>query len=354
MKPVARLLAAGMALWVLPVWGDAPRVAAYVGKEVITEKDLRMEVESRPEARALEETFRGEDLAERRRNMEAGILDQMITRRLVVREARKLLKEMDQGLLAARIAREVSFRGLEDEEQLRRALQDEGVTWEKFKTRMEDEILVFQYEHYKTRRKDFISPEAVRLFYERHKDAAAVEHRSVDGLLRRVEMRTPDTARVRHLIIRPADTKGLTVADLPRVHGLGAKLNEEFPATASLDDVAAWATEAVKRYPEVDVTLVMDEEFGADVLEDAMNQPEGVWGPAKQTLIPTRAQGVELERWDRFMVIERRPGRLRPLREVQEEIERYLSDGARDRELGILKERLWKKGAVRVLYGSTG
>lgn len=354
MLKTASLLMVMGSLLVPTLRADTPRVAAYVGKDVITQQELKTEVEGRQEFQRLESSFQGSDLAERRRNLEAGILDQMITRRLVVKEARKLIKEVDQGLLSARIAREVSMRGLEDEEQLRRSLQDAGVTWEKFRTQMEDEILVYQYEGYKTRRKDYISPEAVMLFYNRHMDTAAVEHWSVDGILRRVELRTPDTARVRHLIIRPADTKGLTVADLPRVHGLGAKIQEEFPATATLDAVAAWASEVVKRYPEVDVSLVMDEEFGADILEEVMDQPVGVWGAAKQTLNPTRFQNVELERWDRFMVIEKRPGRLRPLREVQDEIERYLSDGARDRELGILKERLWKKGAVRILYGSSG
>ena len=173
----------------------------------------------------------------------------------------------------------------------------------------------------------------------------------MDGLLRRVELRTPTTARVRHLIIRPREAKGLTEADLPRVHGLGAKLEEEFPAGVSLDAVAAWASEAMRRYPEVMVVLIREEEFGADVLGEAFSQPEGAWGPGRLTRIPTMTQGVELERWDRFFVVERRPGRLRPLREVQAEIERYLGDGARDRELGILKERLWKKGAVRVLHG---
>ena len=59
--------------------------------------------------------------------------------------------------------------------------------------------------------------------------------------------------------------------------------------------------------------------------------------------------GVKNERWTRVKVIEHKEKHVIPFDQIKTQIESYLNAAAHDREMQILKSRLWKSGGVKIL-----
>jgi hypothetical protein len=328
-------------------------VVAYVGHEVITRRELQEAVNYSPDAITLKRQFQGEHLARRWKNLEKIILEEQITRKLIAREARKFISYIDPEEVETRIAATVYRRGLKNRDELKALLHEEGLSWQEWRRALEDDVYIEYYSSYVTRRQYLIRPEEARKFYEQHKHQVKEEHRSVDGKIRRVLFKTPDVLLVNHLYLKPAPFIK-TIEALSKAHALIRVLVMEFK---NLDkkNLKAWIEKTRLEHKNVEIAFIEKQEclFGAGTLgtleEEAFQSDLGTWSRMHLSREATNFQNIQIERWDAIEVISKKKGKQLAFREIRDQILLYLRQSIRDREMKILKDRLWKTGYVKIV-----
>jgi peptidyl-prolyl cis-trans isomerase SurA len=143
------------------------RVVAVVNKEVITWSDLykMMESEANEQMKALNEEERRKVFKEN----EAVFLDKLIDIRLQIQEAAKLgiavssedVKEAIEG-----IKKKYSLT----DKALEESLQKEGLTYEGYKKRLSEQILISKFINHQIRNKIVVSEDDVKKYMQTHKE----------------------------------------------------------------------------------------------------------------------------------------------------------------------------------------
>lgn len=140
------------------------RVVAVVNKEVITWSELykAMEMELSAQARGLTD----EDRANLFKHREASFLEQLIDMKLQLQEAQKIgLKVRDDEIQEAIEGIKKKYQMSDDE--LRESLAKEGLTFEEYRRKLSEQILISQFVTRQIRNKIVVTDEQVKRYIEK-------------------------------------------------------------------------------------------------------------------------------------------------------------------------------------------
>jgi peptidyl-prolyl cis-trans isomerase SurA len=148
------------------------RVVALVNKEVITWSELyrMMEGEATDDIKKLQEEERRKVFKEH----EEDFLNRLIDIRLQVQEAKRLGIEVSPDDVKEAIENIKNKYVLTDEE-LKASLEKEGLTFDAYKERLSEQILISKLVNQQVRSKIVVSDEEVDEFYNEHKDSSVFE-----------------------------------------------------------------------------------------------------------------------------------------------------------------------------------
>jgi peptidyl-prolyl cis-trans isomerase SurA len=148
------------------------RVIALVNKEVITWSELyrMMEQEATDEMKTLDEAERRNIFKEH----EEEFLDRLIDIRLQVQEAKRLGIEASPEDVEEATENIKKKYALTDE-ALKASLEKEGLTFDEYKERLSEQILISKLVNQQVRGKIVVSDEEIDEFYTKHKDEFVLE-----------------------------------------------------------------------------------------------------------------------------------------------------------------------------------
>jgi peptidyl-prolyl cis-trans isomerase SurA len=179
------------------------RVAATVNGEVVTLSEIAER--AGPEYERAERLPPGKERDEARGAALRRAFDQIVAEKLLAAEAQALQLEVSEQQVAAAIE-DIKARNRFDDEQLERALGEQGLDLATFRAQVRRELETYQVLQYKVRGKVKVSDEDLRNYYQRHPQEFGGE----------------DELRVRHIFLPlPEDA---TSADEARVRSQGERI----------------------------------------------------------------------------------------------------------------------------------
>jgi peptidyl-prolyl cis-trans isomerase SurA len=170
------------------------RVVAVVNKEVITWSELYkiMESEASEQTRALKDQEKSRVF----RNSEAAFLEKLIDMKLQLQEARRIgLQVKDEEVREAieNIKKKYQMTDAALEESLKR----EGMTFEEYKKKIGEQILISQFINHQIKSKVVITDEYVKNYMETHKGSSSGEE---EFRLRQIFIKKPKDDSMRREI----------------------------------------------------------------------------------------------------------------------------------------------------------
>ncbi|MFH1799027.1 MAG: peptidylprolyl isomerase [Candidatus Omnitrophota bacterium] len=142
------------------------KVLVVVNDEVLTQRDLDKVFV--PLKQRYESTFSGEELKERLKEAETGMLEQMINSKLAVSLAKKSKIEIDEKELQKKIEKIRSY--YKTEEEFLQALSAKGMTLSDFKSEIRDGMLAQNFIDKEVGSKVTIFPTEVEELYQKNKE----------------------------------------------------------------------------------------------------------------------------------------------------------------------------------------
>jgi peptidyl-prolyl cis-trans isomerase SurA len=193
------------------------RVAATVNGEVVTLSEISER--AAPEVQRAEDLPAGKERDEARAAALRRAFDQIVAEKLLASEAQALQLEVTEQQVAAAVE-DIKARNHFDDEQLARALADQGLDLPTFRAQVRRELETYQVLQYRVRGKVKVTEEDLRNYYQRHPQEFGGE----------------DEVHVRHIFLPLPE--GATAADEARVRAQGEKIlqrlksGEDFAAVA--------------------------------------------------------------------------------------------------------------------------
>ena len=190
---MSRFLIAALVLGLALAAGPAParaavidRIIAVVNDEILTLSDLQEEMQE--ELRKVTEQYVGEEQERRRVETERRLLEALIDRRLQMQEA-KSVKLMPSAAEVNASLEDIKKRGgATTDAGFQDALRREGLTLERFRRSVEEQIAISRLVSKDVRSKIILPEEDLRRYYDEHPEEFT---------------RIPEV-RLRHLLIRAA------------------------------------------------------------------------------------------------------------------------------------------------------
>lgn len=170
-------LAAAIATLIMPSRAAAPNlvngIAVVVGDAVITYKDIHLALEK--DLEILERRF-GNQPAEFNRlaaEMERAKLEQMVENQLVLQEFKRAGYVLPESYFQSRIDEDIRRWG--DRLTLTKSLQAEGLTFESYRTKIRERIILQEMWRAKVPHDPVISPTKIENYYTQNRDKFKVE-----------------------------------------------------------------------------------------------------------------------------------------------------------------------------------
>ena len=292
-------------------------IVAVVNEDIITLSEYKKEYDSR--MRMLRAQLQGEDLIKQQEIMKENLLESLITDKLLLQEARKLnLNVTEQVRMTLdNIKRE---NNLNSDEELRRALAQQGITYEDFIRQMEQNMLkqniIFNMvgskividdseivSYYKVHREDFIEPVeyTLKMIY------IAKEGKSSEEIESKKE-----------------------------------RIDERLVASEDFGQVAGELSEGPEKDSQGDLGSYKRGELQKE-LEQAVENLE------VNTVTPwLDMQGA----WVRLKLVGKKDRRLRDFQEVRKEIEGIIFEERQQEELGKYMLDIRSKSYIKILIGN--
>jgi peptidyl-prolyl cis-trans isomerase SurA len=179
------------------------RVAATVNGEVVTLSEIAER--AGPEYERAQALPAGKERDEARGAALRRAFDQIVAEKLLAAEAQALQLAVSEQQVAAAIE-DIKARNRFDDEQLGRALAEQGLDLATFRAQVRRELETYQVLQYRVRGKVNVSDEDLRNYYQRHPQEFGGE----------------DELRVRHIFLPLPE--GATTADEARVRAQGEKI----------------------------------------------------------------------------------------------------------------------------------
>jgi Parvulin-like peptidyl-prolyl isomerase len=191
-----RLLVLTLCLAVLPLIRVVAQsevidgIAAVVNNDVITYSQVREVIGV--QERMLRDSYRGEELANRIKEMRLRALKDLIDRQLILQEFKKRELSIPDYAIEDRIQQIIRTEFGGDRSAFVRTLRAQGYTVARFKEITRDQIIVFEMKRANMKKDSVVSPAQVQAYYDKHK----------------ADYTTPEQIKLRMIVLREDDDAG--------------------------------------------------------------------------------------------------------------------------------------------------
>ncbi|MBI3989086.1 MAG: peptidylprolyl isomerase [candidate division NC10 bacterium] len=165
------------------------KVVAVVNGEVLTLSELQEE--GKPLLRRIVQELTGEEQKEQMKATQQQLLEAMILRRLQLQEAKKEEIQTPPAEVTAAIEGIKRRGGFETDEELKAALAKEGITFERFKKGIEEQLLLSKIVTKQVTSTVILSEEELQRYYQEHQDQYK---RPLEVKLRHIFIQVPQRA----------------------------------------------------------------------------------------------------------------------------------------------------------------
>jgi len=266
-------------------------VAVIVNDSIITYQDVEQYIGQAVELLARQYTRQAEVMRQKISEARQDGTDQLVERQLILHDFKTAGYQFPESIIEDTIQERVKQR-FRDRVTMMQTLREQGITYETFRQRQHDEIIVEAMRRKNVPQDVLISPQKILDFYERNRTNFAVADQVK---LRTIVLNKPpgDTGTVKQLadeILRKIN-EGASFAEMAKIHSDGPQ--------RSSGGESGWSEREQLRKELADVAFSLKPGEKSGVID----LPDSCW----------------------LMILEeKRPAHVRPLSEVRDEIERAL------------------------------
>jgi parvulin-like peptidyl-prolyl isomerase len=294
-------------------------IAATVNGEIITV--LELEKAGKPLVEKSLLTVPTREREKVKRETLSSVLDKLILREVQLQRARELGLRVSEQDLDAAIAN-IMEKGSLTEEMLARALEAEGLTEEKYREQISDQILFSKLMQREIRARVAVTQEELEAYYREHEE----------------EYFQPEKIKVRHLFVRSGEDAGAEEIQEARRKALG--ILDEYRGGADFADLVLKYSPATVSDGETVSGWLKRGEFLEELEEVSFSLPVG------KVSEPIRSRaGFHL-----IQVVERQKAAYLSLETMTDSITGILSREKTERDYRSWLEQLRDEAQVDVLY----
>lgn len=165
-------------------------IAAVVNNDVITYSQVREVIGV--QERMLRESYRGEELSNRIKEMRLRALKDLIDRQLILQDFKKRELSIPDYAIEDRIRQIVRTDFGGDRSAFVRTLRAQGYTVARFKDITREQMIVFEMKRANMKKNSVVSPAQVQAYYDKHK----------------ADYTTPEQIKLRMIVLREDDDAG--------------------------------------------------------------------------------------------------------------------------------------------------
>jgi peptidyl-prolyl cis-trans isomerase SurA len=242
-------------------------------------------------------------------------LEQLLERQLIIRDFKAAGYNMPESVIEDAVQDRIRSR-FGDRAKLTKSLQAQGTTYEKFRQQMRDQIIVEALRAKNVSSEIIISPHKIETYYQAHQDDFKLE----------------DEVKLRMIVLnKPSES------DAPAVRRLAEEILGKIKEGAAFAEMAAVYSQGSQRNQGGDWGWVERKVLRKELSDVAFSLK-----PAEMSGVIETPEACYL-----MLVEEKRSAHVRPLNEVQDEIEKILLTQERTRLQKQYVDRLKKKTFVR-------
>lgn len=293
-------------------------IAAIVNGDVITYSQVRELIGARE--RALRDTFRGDDLANKIKEMRLAALKDLIDRQLILQEFKKRELNIPEFVVEDRVQQIIREEFGGDRSAFVRTLRSQGYTLSRFREVEREKIIVQAMRQANVKDEFVISPTKIQAFYDKNKQSYA----------------SPEQVRLRMIVLRETDDD---------VAEMGGKLAMAQEIREKLKDGADFGMMA-QMYSEDPTTQMADGDWG---WIDKNTLSEDLTQRAFSLRAGEISEVIQLGNSYYIMMIdERQEATVKSISEVRDEIEQNLMQQERMDELQRWLDTLREKAYIKI------
>lgn len=317
MKRMNRTIGIVVVIFTVSVlWGQdiVEAIVAVVNDDIITLSDYKQEYDSR--LRMLRTQLQGEELSQQQEIMKQNLLEFLITDLLLLQEARKLGLNVSEQvrMTLENIKRE---NNLTTDEQLRRALAQQGIAYEDFVKQMEQNMLKQNIVFSEVGRKISIDDSELVSYYKSHQE----------DFIEPIEY----TLKMTYIAKEGKSPEA--------IESIKQQVDQKIQANEEFGQVAAEFSEGPEKESQGDLGSFKKGELQQDLEQAVENLEVGTITPWLDT------QGA----WVRLKLVGKKERRLREFQEVRKEIEDKLFQEKQDEELEKYMADIRAKSYIKIL-----
>jgi len=290
-------------------------IAVIVNNAVITYQDVRVFVGAQLDL--LERQFGDQPqvLGPRKARLLKDGTDQLVERQLILHDFKTAGYNLPESIIEDTIRDRIKQR-FGDRVTLAKTLKAEGVTFETYRQRTREEIVIEQMRYFHVSKDLIVSPQKIANYYE----------------AQRTNYTVADQVKLRMIVLnKPVGGSGTATLDLAR------EILGKIKGGASFEEMARIHSEGSQRTVGGDWGWVERKVLRAELAEIAFKQPKG-----------TLTDVVDLPEACFLMLVEDvRSSHVKPLAEVRDEIEKNLLAQERARLQAKWVDRLKSKSFIR-------
>lgn len=292
-------------------------IVAVVNDDIITLSEYKQEYASR--VRMLRAQLQGEELSQQQEILKENLLESLITDLLLLQEARKLDLDVREQVRMniENIKRE---NNLTSDEELKRALAQQGITYEGFIKQMEHNMLKQNIIFSEVGRKIAIDDSEIVSFYKVHQE----------DFIEPIEY----TLKMIYIAQEGKSSE--------EIESKKAQINQKLEANEEFGQVAAEFSEGPEKDSQGDLGSFKEGELQKDLEQ-----------PIEDLEVGSLTPWLNMQSaWYRLKLVEKKDRRLKDFQEVRKEIEGIIFEERQQNELEKYMLDIRNKSYIKVLIGN--
>jgi peptidyl-prolyl cis-trans isomerase SurA len=201
-------------------------IAAVVNSEVITYSEVQELVGTRE--KSLEEEYKGQDLADKVRDLRMSAVQVLIDNQLIVQEFTKNKFSIPDYVVEEQVQSRIKQQFGGDRAAFIRTLEAQGMTMDRFRKMVRDDIIVQAMREKSVKEDTIISPEKIQEYYVKNHDTYS----------------TPEQVHLRMIVIKKNGDTGKQMAEEVRLKAVGGadfdKLAQMYSEDSTQDTGGDW------------------------------------------------------------------------------------------------------------------
>lgn len=285
------LLGGGISAWAVVI----DRIVAVVNEDVITLSELQEE--GLPIVNQIKESFTGEERLKRIKQIEKQALDYLIDKKLMLAEAQKESLNVTPADVNSAVEEIKKNNNITTDEELRQGLARERLTYEGFRKKIEEQLVLLRITTRKVKSKIIISEADIKKYYQEHQ----------------AEFELAPEYRVRLIFLKLAP--GASAEETKKVEDTAKEILSKLKAGADFG-------ESAKKYSE-DVTALAGGDLGYVKSKDMVPELEKVCQKLEKGQVSDMIKtlnGIHVIKME-----DKRPSSVKSLEEVTPQIKETLT-----------------------------